>query len=55
MTRHFYMLMRKKAPPPKKPLTKNTKPRFIRVHSGIYNFSFDDVSYLLIDFISIEP
>lgn len=43
MTKYFYMLLRKKKVP-KKIAIRNTKPKFIRVHSGEFNFYFSDVS-----------
>lgn len=43
MTKYFYMLLRRKKVP-KKIAIRNTKPKFIRVHSGEFNFYFSDVS-----------
>lgn len=43
MAKYFYMLLRKKKVQ-KKIVIKNTKPNFIRVHSGEFNFPFKDVS-----------
>lgn len=43
MTKYFYMLMRKRKVP-KKIAIRNTKPKFIRVQSGEFNFQFSDVS-----------
>lgn len=50
MAKYFYMLMRKKKVQ-KKIFIKNTKPKFIRVHSGEFNFPFKDVSLVEIIFV----
>jgi len=42
MTRYFCMLLRKKKMQ-KKVTVKNNKPRFLRIHSGEFNFKFDDM------------
>lgn len=50
MAKYFYMLMRKKKVQ-KRIVIRNTKPKFIRVHSGEFNFKFSDVSKILFNML----
>lgn len=43
MTKYFNVLLRKKKVP-RKIVVRNTKPKFLRVHSGEFNFKFKDAN-----------